>query len=254
MIASRLRTWSAWAALVTGSAVAQTPAPLDGLQNGGVGSELAAMGVITTHAEARRRLPNTVSDVSVSIEVHARDLPGASALLARRSQTLLGYLRGQGAERLITEQVSMEPELQEVRGQPDRIKGFTGRSAVSFRTTPDRLPVLLAGCLDNGATGLLQSGSSPREDEIETARRELADEAVRAALAQAVSVAKAADQRVAGIQHIDVDPFRGVRGLSMEADAVLRRAPRPSQPIAAEAGESGISVTVLLRTRIAPRS
>lgn len=159
-------------------------------------------GLITTHAESKRRLPNTVSDAVVSIEVHGRDLRGTASALGRQSQALLTFLRGQPTERLRTDGMSFNPETQEVRNQPDRIKGYTGKLTVSFRTTPDQLAMLLAGCLDNGATGLGQFGSSPREQEVEAARQEMVAEAGQSALAQARAIATAAGQRIAGVEFV----------------------------------------------------
>jgi len=211
-----------------------------------------ATSVVVTGAEARRRLPATVSDATVTIEVHGRDLRGTAAALAQRSGTLLGFLRAQGAERLRTEATGFEPELQELRGQPDRIKGYAGRAVVSFRTAPDRLPALLSGSLENGATGLLQSGSLPREEEIETARQELAAEATRAALARARAVATAAEARVAGVQRIEVDPPGTPYPYAAEAAAPMMRAPAPVPPMASAAGETEIVVRVLATLRLAP--
>lgn len=206
--------------------------------------------LLTTHAVAERRLPNTVSDVRVSIEVYGRDVPAAAAALSRRSQTLLDYLRAQGVERLRTEAVSFEPETQEVRGGPSRIKGFSGTGAVTFRTMPDRLPALLAGSLDNGATGLSQSGSAPAEAEVLAARNELAAEAARAALAQATALAEGIGQRVVGVQQVEVNPER----TDAPGDRAYRQeAPRATRPIATEAGEASVSVTVWMRVRIAPK-
>ncbi len=250
MIASRTCAWSLLATLAAIPAVAQ-PSVAEAIPDA-VDRGQTAAAVIATHAQARRRLPNTVSDASVTIEVHGRDVRGTAALLAQRSQTLLAYLRGQDAERLRTERTDFEPELQEVRGQPDRIKGFTGRAVVSFRTTPERLPVLLAGSLDNGATGLLQSGFSPREEELDAARRELAAEATRTALGQARSIAQAAEQRVAGIQRIEVATPRAPGSDEPEAEFRMARAPRPVPPIASEAGGSDVAVTVFVTIRLAP--
>ena len=73
----------------------------------------------------------------MSIEVHGRDLRGTATQLGRQAQALLGFLRTQDAERLRTEGTSSEPEI---RNQPDRIKGYTGRISVSFRTVLDQLP------------------------------------------------------------------------------------------------------------------
>lgn len=211
-------------------------------------------GLITTHANSRRRLPNTVADAVVSIEVHGRDLRGTASALARQSQTLLTFLRGQPTERLRTDGTSFEPEIQELRGQPDRIKGYTGRISVSFRTSPDQLPFLLAGCLDNGATALGQFGASPREQEIEAARREMVAEAGEAALAQARAIAASVGQRIAGVEIVEVDPLpRTAAGPAIYGQA-LERAARPAppvRPIANEAGDSALSVTVVMTLRLA---
>jgi uncharacterized protein YggE len=207
-----------------------------------------------THAEARRRLPNTVSDASVSIEVHGRDLRGTATQLGRQAQALLGFLRSQNVERLRTEGTSFEPEIQELRGQPDRIKGYTGRITVSFRTNPDGLPFVLAGSLENGATALGGFGSSPREEEVEAARREMVEEAARVAVAQARAIADAVGQRVAGIELVEVDPsppeLRS-SGVAYMAERAARPAP-PVPPIASAAGDSGLSVMVVMTVRVAP--
>ncbi len=212
-----------------------------------------APGLIMTHAQSRRRLPNTVADAVVSIEVHGRDLRGTAAALARQSQQLLTFLRTQPTERLRTDGTSFDPEIQELRGQPDRIKGYTGRITVSFRTSPDQLPVLLAGCLDNGATALGQFGASPREDEIEAARREMVKEAGESALAQAQAIAASVGQRIAGVELVEVDPLPRIEGAMVPAGG-LDRASRPApmmRPIANEAGDSGLSITVIMTLRLA---
>lgn len=212
-------------------------------------------GMINTHAQATRRLPNTVSDATVAIEVHGRDLRSTAAALARQSQSLLTFLRGQATERLRTAGTSFEPELQELRGQPDRIKGYTGRLTVSFRTAPDQLPALLAGCLDNGATSLGQFGASPRQEEIEAARRDMVAEATQAALAQARVIADTVGQRIAGVELVEVYPAPGAMLEAVASPYLAERAarPAPSMPqIASEAGDAGLSVRVVMSLRLAP--
>ncbi len=192
----------------------------------------------------------------MSIEVHGRDLRGTATQLGRQAQALLGFLRTQSAERLRTDGTSFDPEIQEQRGQPDRIKGYTGRVSVSFRTAPDQLPFVLAGCLDNGATALGQFGSSPREDEMDAARRDMVEEATRTAVAQARAVAGAAGQKMAGIELAEVDPLPGMEAaattIQFEPDRAKQAAPRPVPPIASVAGDSDVSVTVVMIVRVAP--
>ena len=155
---------------------------------------------------------------------------GTASALARQSQTLLTFLRGQPTERLRTDGTSFEPETQELRGQPDRIKGYTGRLSLSFRTTPDQLPLLLAGCLDNGATALGQSGASPREPEIEAARREMVAEAGESALAQARTIATSVGQRIAGVHLVEVDPLPRTGPDPVMYAQAPERAARPAPP------------------------
>ena len=213
-------------------------------------------GLITTHAEAKRRLPNTVADAVVGIEVHGRDLRGTATTLARQSQALLTFLHGQPTERLRTGGTSFTPEIQELRGQPDRIKGYAGHITISFRTTPDQLPLLLAGCLDNGATSLGQFGASPREQEVEAARREMVAEAGESELAQARAIAASVGQRIAGVDVVEVDPLPhndyGPATSDALADRATRRPAPPMRPIANEAGDSSLSIMVVMTLRMAP--
>lgn len=237
--------------LAAGHALAQStpPVPVPPATPG-----RTSFGVITTHAESRRRLPNTVSDAVVSIEVHGRDLRSTASQLGRQSQALLTFLRGQPTERLRTDGMSFDPETQEVRNQPDRIKGYAGRLTISFRTAPEQLPMLLAGCLENGATGLGQFGSSPREQEAEAARLEMVAEASQSALAQARAIATAAGQRIAGIDVVEVDPVPGFSPSPTTLGYDLARASRPAppvQPVATQAGDSSVSVTVVMTLRVA---
>ena len=258
MRAARIRTAGFLAVLLTGLAAGGAAAQAPDEATPPLGQQAAVRdraGLIMTHAEARRRLPNTVSDAGVAIEVHGRDLRSTATQLGRQAQALLGYLRAQNVERLRTEGTTFEPEIQELRGQPDRIKGYTGRITVSFRTNPDQLPFLLAGSLDNGATALGQFGSSPREEEVEAARRDMVEEAARVAVGQARAIADTVGQRVAGIELVEVDPLPRVEaGLPMEGYR-MDRAARPAPPIAAiasAAGDSSLSVTVVMTVRVAP--
>ncbi len=97
-------------------------------------------GKINLEATARKRLPNTVANVVLGIQVEGRTGDAVSGSLADRSHTLLDFLRQQGVERLRTEDVSYQPQIESGRnGAPDRIVGYTGSASISFRTTPDKL-------------------------------------------------------------------------------------------------------------------
>ena len=182
------------------------------------------------------------------------DLRSTASALGRQSQALLTFLRGQPTERLHTDGMSFDPETQEVRNQPDRIKDYAGHLSVSFLTTPDQLPMLLAGCLDNGATGLDQFGSSPREQEIEAARQEMVAEAGQGALAQARAIAATVGQPIAGVEFVEVDPPPGGSAMPVMSPCMTERAAKmapPVAPTANEAGDSSFSVGVVMTLRLA---
>ena len=66
---------------------------------------------LSTHAMAHRRLSNTVADVSVGIETNGASMAEVARALATRSQSLMTYLKREGADRLTTGQISLEPKL-----------------------------------------------------------------------------------------------------------------------------------------------
>ncbi|GAC1344595.1 MAG: hypothetical protein NVSMB18_22500 [Acetobacteraceae bacterium] len=201
-------------------------------------------GTITTHATARTRLPNTVADISLGIEAHATTVAGLHKALADGSGPLLAYLRGAGAERVRTEQVTVTPDTETDRGRglPDRITGYTGRVGVAFRVAAEKLPEVLGGALSKGSNTVDGTVLSPRESEVEAARQQLAADAVRTALAQAARVAEAAARQTGAVRQILVDPGLGLQprpGVMFASRMAVAGA-----PIATEAGDSEVTATV----------
>ena len=206
-------------------------------------------GKINLEATARKRLPNTVANVVLGIQVEGRTGDAVSGALAQKSQTLLEYLRQQGVERLRTEDVSYQPQVESGRnGGPDRIVGYSGGASISFRTTPDKLGGVLSGSLDHGANTISQTQFSPQEIEIDTARQDLAIEATKTALARADALARATGLYVARIEQINV---------ASEEDVV----PAPfgkvmggvTRAIETASGEQEVAVRVSVQVGVAKR-
>ena len=202
-------------------------------------------GVVSTRATSRKRLTNTVADVVFGVEARARTIASVHKTLADSSKALLDFLRTIGAERLRTDQVSVTPETETDRGRglPDRIVGYTARMQVSFRVPADKLPEVLAGVLDRGGNTLLDTVLTPREEELDAARQELAAAATRTAMAQADAIAQAAGRKLGKVRSITVESNPGYSPRPPMAAASMA-APRPAGPIAAEAGESELANTV----------
>jgi uncharacterized protein len=207
-------------------------------------------GFVSTSATAHRRIPNTVADVSVGIQTQGADAASVSRDLAQRSQTLLEWLRGQGAERLATDQISFQPQTHEEKNGQQKIVGYTGSTTVSFRTTPEKVGAILSGVLDHGANTIQQTSYAPKEEEADKVRKELAQEATRTAVAQGTAVADAAGTHVIGVREVNVEGGGGFRPMPrMRAQSFEMKADA-APAMAAEAGDQEISVTVLVKLTV----
>jgi uncharacterized protein len=236
----------ALAALFT--SLALSPLPLAHAQQNELTLPVNA-GIVSTSATVHRRIPNTVADISVGIQTQGTDVKAVSRDLAERSQSLLDWLRSQGAERLATNQISFQPQTHEEKNGQQKIVGYTGSTSVSFRTTPEKAGAMLSGVLDHGGNTIDQTSYSPSEEEQDKVRKELAQEATKTAVAQAEAVATAAGTHVIGVREVNVEPsgiIRPVPMMRMQA-AVAAAAP---PPMAAEAGEQDISVNVSVRLTV----
>ena len=212
------------------------------------------LSLIHTHAVAHTRLPNTVADGSVGITADGANVAVVSKALSERSQKLMNFLRGQHAERLSTDQISVQPKTHTVKGGPDVIVGYTGSISVRFRTTVEKSGDLISGALANGANTLDQVSFSPREEEIEAARKNLAVEATQIAMAQAKAVAEAAGEHVASVHDVVVDPDGStLRPMPMmQRNAAFAMKMDAPAPVAMEAGDQEVNITVNVDANIAP--
>lgn len=207
-------------------------------------------GIVSTSATAHRRIPNTVADISVGIQTQGADAKAVSRDLAERSQMLLDWLRGQGAERLATDQISFQPQTHEEKNGQQKIVGYIGNTSVSFRTTPEKAGAILSGVLDHGANTIQQTSYSPSEEDQDKVRKELAQEATRTAVAQAEAVANAAGTKVIGVREVTVEPSGIIRPMPMMRMQASVMAAAPPPPIAGEAGEQDISVNVAVKLTV----
>jgi uncharacterized protein len=208
-------------------------------------------GKINLEATARKRLPNTAADVVLGIQVEGRNGDAVSSSLAQKSQTLVDYLRKQGVERLRTEDVNFQPQVESPPNQPDKIVGYTGTANVSFRTTADKLGTVLSGSLENGANTVTQTQFTPSESEIDAARRDLAIEATNRALARADAIADAAGLRVVKVEAINVAGEENV--VPMPFAAKVEGGMRAARAVQTVSGEQEVAVRVSVQVGVSRR-
>ena len=198
--------------------------------------------LITTRATSETRIANTVVDVSVAVNASGKDLPEVQRALATQSNGLLAYLRGQKVDRLITSNINFSPDMRSQKNAPDKTVGYNGSEQVSFRTTPEKAPDVLAGVLTNGANEIEGTTFTPTEQELSDARKKLSEDATKTAVAQADAIARAAGLHVVAVRDINVDngavqPMPRARVMAFEANAA-------AVPMQAASGDQQISVSV----------
>jgi uncharacterized protein len=218
-------------------AVAQTPDPC------ATAPESCAT-LIATRATAETRIANTAVDVTVAVNASGAAMPDVQRRLATQSNGLLAYLRGQKVERLITMNISFSPDVRSQKNAPDKTVGYDGSEQVSFRTTPEKAPDILAGALSNGANEIESTSFTPTEQEIADARSKLAEQATKTAVGQAEAIARAAGEHVVAVRNINVDnavymPVRRASMAQMEFKAAAA-----AVPMQAAAGDQQLSVDV----------
>ena len=209
--------------------------------------------LIATHATSRTRIPNTAVDVVVGITATGKDLATVQRTLAASSASLIKYLHDQKAERLITARVSFAPDTRYEKSGPEKTVGYTGSATVSFRTTPEKVADLLGGVLSNGADKIQSTTFTPSEEEIAAARRALAADATKTAIAQAETIASAAGLHIVSVRNIAVDegstsmPFQSNSQVYTDGYTgglfMMHKAAAPS-PVATASGDDELSIRV----------
>ena len=200
--------------------------------------------LINTHSTAQTRIPNTAVDISIGITASGRDLPSVQRALAEKSSSLLAYLRAQKAQRLITTSVSFSPSIKPQKNAPDKTVGYDAASQLSFRTTPERAPDLLAGVLDHGANNIDSNTFTPTEEEVAAARATLSAEATRTAIAQAEAISKAAGMHVVAVRTINVEPENIFSPRPVAFAMKMSAGMAAPAPIETAAGDQSLSMRV----------
>ena len=202
--------------------------------------------LITTRATSETRIPNTAVDVSVGVNASGKDLADVQRALATQSNGLLAYLRGQKVDRLITANINFSPDTRSQKNAPDKTVGYNGSEQVSFRTTPEKAPDILAGVLTNGANEIEGTTFTPTEQEIADARKKLSEDATKTAVAQADAIARAAGMHVVAVRNINVDNgvFQPVRTPQVFMNGYAGVAKLAAPAMQAASGDQQLSVSV----------
>ncbi len=124
---------------------------------------------LTVNGYGEERLPATQAQISLTIEAKGKEALEVQQEVARKSETLLGYLRSQSAQRLTAPGVTISPIYRTDKGR-QIAEGYSASNTVSFEVPIDRAGALLSAVVKGGATQVNSVGFSPSEEAIEAAK------------------------------------------------------------------------------------
>lgn len=231
------------ARLVLGLFLISTPAVLAQAADPCATAPATCATLITTRATSQTRIANTAVDVSVAVNAAGKDMPDVQRALATQSNGLLAYLRGQKVDRQITSNINFAPDTRSQKNGPEKTVGYNGSEEVSFRTTPEKAPDILAGVLTNGANEIQSTTFTPTEQEIADARKKLSEDATKTAVAQADAIARAAGMHVVAVRDINVDNGM-VQPMPRARVMAFANVAAPAVPMQTASGDQQISVSV----------
>lgn len=159
---------------------------------------------LTVTGQGTESIPTTMTQVQLGVEVQADTAVAAQQEAARRSASLVEFLRSQNVEQLQTTGISLNPRYNYNNGN-QRIVGYTATNTVSFEVDTDEAGNILDEAVDAGATRI-DSVSFVAEDEaIAVAQRQALQEAAEDAQDQADVVLAALGLTRQDVVRIQID-------------------------------------------------
>jgi uncharacterized protein len=150
--------------------VPSLPAPLLAQAVPAVAPEPRLMRTLTVQGYGEERLPATQAQISLTIEGKGKEAIEVQQEVARKSETLLSYLRSQSAQRLTAPGVTLSP-LSRTDSKGRRVEeGYSASNTVNFEVPIDRAGSLLSAVVKGGATRVDSVSFSPSEEAIEGAK------------------------------------------------------------------------------------
>lgn len=203
--------------------------PVSTVEAGGTGSVQAA----ATEAEA-----------TVTVLSEDKTAAAVNDALAKNTATLLAFLKQNGKARdIATQAVEISPRYEYVNGA-QKAAGYQGRIAVHFKAPAGGIGELISGALRNGATQSDGYNAAPNEADLQVARRQAIDLAVKDALWQARATLESAGVVEKAIRKITVSTGEaGPRPMPMMKFAAAAPA---SLPVEAGTREVTANATVVL--------
>ncbi len=142
---------------------------------------------LTVTGRGKQSVQTTLSQVTLGVEVQGRTAQEVQAEVARRSDSVVNYLRSRNVDRLETVGIHLNPQY-DYQGGRTILVGYSGSNVVSFRFPTEQTGALLDGAIAAGASQIQGISFIAPDSALATARQAALQAATADAQAQANAV------------------------------------------------------------------
>lgn len=142
---------------------------------------------LTVSGRGVERIPTTLTEVRLGVEVQGKTAQEVQQEVARRSSAVVALLRSRNVERLETTGISLNP-VYSYNNNVQRLTGYSATNIVSFRLNTEQTGTLLDDVVKAGATRIDGISFVAADAAIATAQQQALREATQDAQQQARTV------------------------------------------------------------------
>jgi len=142
---------------------------------------------ITVTGQGVERIPTTLTNVSLGVEVQGKTASAVQQEAARRSSDVVTYLRSRQVERLETTGISLNP-IYSNDNNMQRLTGYSATNTVSFRLNTEQAGTVLDEAVKAGATRIDSVSFVASDSAIAQAQQQALQKATQDAQRQADAV------------------------------------------------------------------
>jgi len=207
-------------------------------------AEESMLPTLTVTGQGVKRIPTTITQVQLGVEVQDQTAADVQKEVAKRTSTLVAFLRSHNVEQLQTTGIYLQPNYQYKNNQQQFI-GYIGRNMIEFRLSTEQVGSVLDGAVKAGATRIDGLNFTASEEAISAAQKEALRLATVDAQQQADAIFKALNFTPKQIVSIHVNDANVPSPRFRQAEQFSVNAPNVITPVIA--GEQNIQASVTLQ-------
>ncbi|WP_373479334.1 SIMPL domain-containing protein [Geminocystis sp.] len=202
---------------------------------------------ITVTGQGIERIPATVANVQLGVEIEGKNAPQIQEEVAKRSTSLIELLKSSNVQKLQTSGIQLRPNYSYENNQRQLI-GYVATNIVSFESPIEKVGRLLDDTVKIGATRIDNVNLTATETAITTAQKQALIKASLDAQQQGDVVLNALNLTAKEIITINVNGANVPNPIPREimADKLASSAPSSTAVVA---GEQTVSASVTLQIR-----